>query len=40
VAVREPRGRDIDAACGQLRANALVELKGPRTRAGASSTAS
>lgn len=23
VAVREPRGRDIDAACGQLRANAL-----------------
>ena len=32
VAVREPRGRDIDAACGQLRANALVELKasGPR----------
>lgn len=24
VAVREPRGRDIDAACGQLRANALV----------------
>jgi 23S rRNA (adenine2503-C2)-methyltransferase len=30
VAVREPRGRDIDAACGQLRANALVELEGPR----------
>ncbi len=26
VAVRESRGRDIDAACGQLRANALVEL--------------
>jgi 23S rRNA (adenine2503-C2)-methyltransferase len=24
VAVREPRGRDIDAACGQLRAQALV----------------
>jgi 23S rRNA (adenine2503-C2)-methyltransferase len=24
VAVREPRGRDIDAACGQLRANALT----------------
>ena len=24
-AVREPRGRDIDAACGQLRARALVE---------------
>jgi 23S rRNA (adenine2503-C2)-methyltransferase len=23
VAVREPRGRDIDAACGQLRANSL-----------------
>jgi len=23
MAVREPRGRDIDAACGQLRANAL-----------------
>lgn len=27
AAVREPRGRDIDAACGQLRANALVELR-------------
>jgi 23S rRNA (adenine2503-C2)-methyltransferase len=27
--VREPRGRDIDAACGQLRAGALVELGGP-----------
>ena len=26
AAVREPRGRDIDAACGQLRANALVQL--------------
>jgi 23S rRNA (adenine2503-C2)-methyltransferase len=25
VAIREPRGRDIDAACGQLRANALSE---------------
>ena len=25
VAVRVPRGRDIDAACGQLRAGALVE---------------
>ena len=25
VAVREPRGRDIDAACGQLRANSLVD---------------
>ena len=31
--VREPRGRDIDAACGQLRANALVELEGGRPRA-------
>jgi 23S rRNA (adenine2503-C2)-methyltransferase len=29
VAVREPRGRDIDAACGQLRANAEVP---PRSR--------
>jgi 23S rRNA (adenine2503-C2)-methyltransferase len=29
VAVREPRGRDIDAACGQLRANALTG-SGPR----------
>ncbi len=28
VAVRESRGRDIDAACGQLRANALVQLGG------------
>lgn len=26
VAVREPRGRDIDAACGQLRADALVQI--------------
>jgi 23S rRNA (adenine2503-C2)-methyltransferase len=25
VAVREPRGRDIDAACGQLRARAVAE---------------
>ena len=25
VAVRVPRGRDIDAACGQLRAKALVD---------------
>ena len=37
VAVREPRGRDIDAACGQLRANALVQLEsegvGARPRA-------
>ncbi len=31
VAVREPRGRDIDAACGQLRANALVQIEGPDT---------
>lgn len=28
VAVRETRGRDIDAACGQLRAHALVQLEG------------
>jgi 23S rRNA (adenine2503-C2)-methyltransferase len=28
VAVRESRGRDIDAACGQLRAHALVQLGG------------
>ncbi len=28
VAVREPRGLDIDAACGQLRANALVAPRG------------
>ncbi len=39
AAVREPRGRDIDAACGQLRANALVQLEDgsgsrPRARAG------
>jgi len=34
--VRQPRGRDIDAACGQLRANALVQLdekSRPRARA-------
>ncbi len=30
-AIREPRGRDIDAACGQLRANALVELREGRS---------
>jgi 23S rRNA (adenine2503-C2)-methyltransferase len=30
AAVRESRGRDIDAACGQLRANALVQLEGAR----------
>lgn len=35
VAVREPRGRDIDAACGQLRAEALVDLE-DRRRAGSS----
>jgi 23S rRNA (adenine2503-C2)-methyltransferase len=28
VAVRETRGRDIDAACGQLRAHTLVQLRG------------
>lgn len=28
VAVRESRGRDIDAACGQLRANTLVQIEG------------
>ncbi len=33
VAVRETRGRDIDAACGQLRAQTLVQVGGPR-RAG------
>ena len=27
VAVRETRGRDIDAACGQLKAHALVQLE-------------
>lgn len=30
VAVREPRGRDIDAACGQLRANTLVQIANER----------
>lgn len=29
VAMREPRGRDIDAACGQLRAKALVQMDEP-----------
>jgi 23S rRNA (adenine2503-C2)-methyltransferase len=29
AAVREPRGRDIDAACGQLRARAAAEGRGP-----------
>ena len=32
VAVRETRGRDIEAACGQLRAHALVELQDRRNR--------
>jgi 23S rRNA (adenine2503-C2)-methyltransferase len=30
VAIRETRGRDIDAACGQLRAHALVQMDGRR----------
>jgi 23S rRNA (adenine2503-C2)-methyltransferase len=30
AAVRESRGRDIDAACGQLRAHALVQQDAPR----------
>jgi 23S rRNA (adenine2503-C2)-methyltransferase len=30
VAVRETRGRDIDAACGQLRAHTLVQIEGSR----------
>ena len=33
VAVREPRGRDIEAACGQLKADALVELEAGRAGA-------
>jgi 23S rRNA (adenine2503-C2)-methyltransferase len=32
AAVREPRGRDIDAACGQLRAHALVTPTRSRSR--------
>jgi len=42
VAVREPRGRDIDAACGQLRANALGNLcaSGVRPRTGSLATES
>jgi len=34
VAVRETRGRDIDAACGQLRAHTLVQIgeRGPGER--------
>ena len=35
VAVREPRGRDIDAACGQLRANKLGKDGPDRTEVGA-----
>jgi 23S rRNA (adenine2503-C2)-methyltransferase len=31
VAVRETRGRDIDAACGQLRAHTLVQMGGRAT---------
>ena len=37
VAVRETRGRDIDAACGQLRGHTLVQIgrpSGDRSRAG------
>jgi 23S rRNA (adenine2503-C2)-methyltransferase len=33
AAVRETRGRDIEAACGQLRAHALVQLEGRRESA-------
>jgi len=32
VAVRESRGRDIDAACGQLRANSLTQIQGLAAR--------
>ena len=32
AAIRETRGGDIDAACGQLKAHALVQLEGPRER--------
>ena len=28
VAIRETRGRDIDAACGQLRGHTLVQIEG------------
>ena len=31
TAIRETRGRDIDAACGQLRAQGMVELTKPRS---------
>ena len=34
VAIRETRGRDIDAACGQLRGHTLVQIAG-RTRGAA-----
>jgi 23S rRNA (adenine2503-C2)-methyltransferase len=34
VAVRESRGRDIDAACGQLRASALITLQEKEARKG------
>ncbi len=34
VAVREPRGRDIDAACGQLRASLFPDLSLPGRRRG------
>jgi 23S rRNA (adenine2503-C2)-methyltransferase len=33
-AVREPRGRDIDAACGQLRAGALLQVQHTPERPG------
>jgi 23S rRNA (adenine2503-C2)-methyltransferase len=33
VAVRETRGRDIDAACGQLRAHTLVQVERGRKKA-------
>ena len=32
AAIRETRGRDIDAACGQLKAHTLVQLEKPRKR--------
>lgn len=31
VGVREPRGRDIDAACGQLRGHALTQIEASRS---------
>ncbi len=37
AAVRETRGRDIDAACGQLRAHALAQIGDRRARAGRAS---